>query len=137
MNRISYLKFILSLFFTFLFVTSSAQVFIPFSFWQKYIPPVVNVFTVTDASWSVPLNWNSSNNSIECIAGGGGGSSDGGNGGAGGGGGAYSKTFNTTLTPGVSTLNIQIGAGGAGTGGDSSVANNSGPVTIVLAKGGT
>lgn len=73
---------------------SFAQVFIPFSFWQKYVERVYIVFTANNASWPVPLNWNNLNNMIECIGAGGGGggeatsgSSVGGNGGLYGGGG--------------------------------------------------
>jgi len=80
-------NFISILFFSCLFATpASSQVFIPFSFWQKYVEPVTIVFTSTNSSWPVPANWNNSNNSIECI----------GAGGAGGGAG----TATATATPG-------------------------------------
>ena len=55
-------------------------------------------------AWTVPADWNSSDNTIECIGGGASGRNYN-NGvwtGAGGGGGAYSKIANLTLTPGDS-----------------------------------
>lgn len=71
-------------------------------------------------SWTVPSDWNNSNNTIEVIGGGGGGG--GGScaglytwGGGGGGGGAYSKISNLSLTPN-STVNWQVGAQGVGGG---------------------
>jgi hypothetical protein len=73
--------------------------------------PTVIVLT-SGATWTVPSDWNSANNKIECIGGGGGGSS-GANEGDGGGGGAYSASTNITLTPGAS-INFVIGSGGAG-----------------------
>lgn len=130
-------KYLIPLFVQLFVFTTSAQVFIPFSFWRKYVVPSITVFTSSNASWSVPTNWNNANNTIECIGGGGAGSVNGAAGGAGGGSGAYSKSFNTALTGGVDMLNIQIGTGGAGNGGDSSVMKIIGAVTIVLAKGGT
>jgi len=74
------------------------------------------IFLTSDSTWSVPLDWNSSNNTIEVIGGGG-------SGGVannywvcsslstGGGGGAYSKISNVLLTPGSSVPYI-IGLGG-------------------------
>ncbi|HXF55623.1 MAG TPA: hypothetical protein VNK52_16035, partial [Hyphomicrobiaceae bacterium] len=62
--------------------------------------------------WTVPQDWNSLNNSIECIGGGGGG---GGNGRGGGGGGAYAKITNLVLTPGAS-VSYRVGAKGLGGG---------------------
>lgn len=63
------------------------------------------------SSWTVPSDWNPSNNSIECIGPGydgenGGTSSN--TGGDGGGGGAYAKISNVNLTPG-SNVSIRIG----------------------------
>jgi hypothetical protein len=63
-------------------------------------------------TFTVPANWNSANNSIECISGGSGGD-NGFNEGSGGGGGGYAKITNLSLTPG-STINFSVGAGGAG-----------------------
>lgn len=79
-----------------------------------------NVIVLTSGtSWTVPANWNSSNNSIEAVGAGGSGDlgttagiSAGGNGGGGGGGGAYAKVSNVTLTPG-NAISYVIGAGGA------------------------
>ena len=69
------------------------------------------IFLTTGTSWVVPNDWNSSNNTVECIGAGGGGDSGWEN--AGGGGGAYAKSVNLTLTPGAS-VTYQVGAGGAG-----------------------
>jgi hypothetical protein len=78
---------------------------------------VTTIFlTVADVSpWTVPSDWDSANNSIECIGGGGGASSQdaGATFGAGGGGGAYSKIVNLTLTAG-GTAEFQVGAAGPG-----------------------
>lgn len=61
---------------------------------------MTRIFLTTGDSWQVPADWNSADNSIECIGGGGAGSSGvGGHGGCGGGGGAYSKIVNLALTP--------------------------------------
>ncbi|MCK5017159.1 MAG: hypothetical protein KAS32_08810 [Candidatus Peribacteraceae bacterium] len=80
------------------------------------------VFLTSGASWEVPSDWDSNNNTIECIgagAGGSGGSSSNGEGGKGGGGGGYSKKNNLTLTSGAS-IDYAIGTAGssAGAGGD-------------------
>ncbi|HXW56968.1 MAG TPA: alkaline phosphatase family protein, partial [Candidatus Cybelea sp.] len=105
-------------------------------------------------SYTVPANWNSSNNTIEVIGGGGGGSYSPSSSiaAAGGGGGAYSKATNVTLTPG-STITYQVGAGGAGgtsgspaggTGGDTYFCNATtnctsitGSAVVAGAKGGS
>ena len=76
--------------------------------------------TTADASpWTVPSDWNSSNNTIEAIGAGGNGTYNG-SVPSGGGGGAYAKVSNLSLTPG-STVVFSVGVGGAmgGTGGDS------------------
>jgi len=65
--------------------------------------------TGSNQTWNVPVDWNSSNNSIEVIAGGGGGR----NGGSSGGGGGYAKKNNLSLTPG-GTATYQIGSPGVG-----------------------
>jgi hypothetical protein len=75
------------------------------------------IFLTSGSTWTVPSDWNSSNNKIEVIGGGGGGGGHPGGGGGysdggGGGGGAYSIVTNTTLTPN-STVNINVGGGGA------------------------
>src|SRR3972149_2432129 len=75
------------------------------------------IVLTSGTSWTVPANWNSTNNSIEVIGAGGNGSAGGtsaGTSGAGGGGGAYAKTLNLSLTP-SSSVAIQIGAGGGDT----------------------
>ncbi len=63
-------------------------------------------------TWNVPSNWNSSNNTIQCVGSGGEGAAgvaDGGAGGAAGGGGAYAKITNLSLTPG-GNITYAIGA---------------------------
>ena len=68
------------------------------------------IFLTSGSTWTVPSDWNSSNNTIEVIGGGGGGgSSQYSNGG--GGGGAWSKVTNASLTPGA-TVGVQVGSGG-------------------------
>lgn len=76
------------------------------------------IFLESGSAWTVPADWNSSNNTIEVIGGGGGGA--GGNtttsgdlSGGGGGGGAYSKITNVALTAGAS-VTYAIGVGGTG-----------------------
>lgn len=89
--------------------------------------------------WTVPIDWNNSNNIIECVGGGGGGKiGDGINGGGGGGGGAYSAIVNQTYSAGFA-VTVAVGAGGAnpgGLGGDTSIFNTSNTVIVCLAKGG-
>lgn len=67
------------------------------------------------SSWTVPADWNNSNNKIEVIGGGGGGRSGvtSTSAGGGGGGGGYAVATNVSLTPGAS-VSIQIGTGGTG-----------------------
>ena len=91
-------------------------------FWQIFFkslvrndPPVTTVVLTRDAgtTWVVPSDWNSSNNSIECIGGGGGAGC--GNGSfraaGGGGGGEYSKAVNLALSPGAISADL-MGIGG-------------------------
>ena len=71
----------------------------------------------TGTSFTVPADWNNSNNEIHLFSGGGGGAGSrfttpNGSGGAGGGGGGYTKVTNLTLTP-SSSVSYAIGAGGA------------------------
>ncbi|MBR0704578.1 hypothetical protein JQ599_32065 [Bradyrhizobium diazoefficiens] len=117
-------------------------------FWQMFFdaivrsdPPAKVIVLDESTSWTVPADWNNSNNSIELIGGGGGGAAgDGsGNSGAGGGGGAYAKNSNVALTPGAAVA-VVIGAGGPGgttsgaagaSGGDTSFNNGA-----IVAKGG-
>jgi len=70
----------------------------------------VVIFLTSGVTWTVPSDWNSSNNTIEVI--GGGSNSD--TGGNGGGGGAYAKSTNISLTPGA-TVNISVGGAGGDT----------------------
>jgi len=89
------------------------------------INPVANAFIyvlTTGTSFTVPANWNSSNNEIHLFAGGGGGagsrvSADNRAGGGGGGGGGYTKVNNLTLTPSSSVTYAIGAAGAAGAGG--------------------
>ncbi len=102
--------------------------------------PTVIFLTASSGNWTVPANWNNSNNSIEAIGAGGGG-----NGGAtsnkagGGGGGEYAKVVNQTLTPGAS-IPYTTGVGGAGgsTGGSNGTdgGNTTFNTTTVIANGG-
>lgn len=81
----------------------------------------VTVFLVSGTSYPVPVDWDSINNTVECI--GAGGASRGGfagspgSGGGGGGGGAYAMKASVFLPPGGS-IQYQIGAGGAPNSGD-------------------
>jgi uncharacterized repeat protein (TIGR01451 family) len=97
------------------------------------------VYLTSGTSWTVPSNWNASNNTIEVIGGGGGGSAAVLNtsAGAGGGGGAYSKIANLALTPGGS-VTYQVGAAGAASsaGGDTWFNGASLAAASVGAKGG-
>jgi hypothetical protein len=98
------------------------------------------VFLTSGTTWTVPSDWNSSDNTIEVIGGGGGGAQGnqfGGNPGGGGGGGAYSKISNLSLTP-LASVTIQIGAAGAenSSGGDTWFNGASLGASSVGAKGG-
>ena len=78
------------------------------SFWrfiQSVLPQMKQIVLTSGSSWTVPSDWNSTNNAIHCIGGGGGGTW------GGGGGGAYARISNLPLTPGAS-VPYQIGAGG-------------------------
>jgi hypothetical protein len=126
------------------------------TYWIAFDPSVgiatggpQTIFLTSGTSWTVPSDWNSSNNTIEVIGGGGGGgggSSAEGDGGAGGG---YSIKSNVTLTPGASVTYAVGAAGAAGTntaggnGGDtyfctgtSNCASIAGTAVVVGAKGG-
>lgn len=106
---------------------------------------VVIVLTSTSsATWSVPVNWNNSNNTIHLVGAGGGGAGSGNatyRNGAGGGGGGYTKLTNQSLFSGAS-ITYQCGsAGTAGTtandGGDGGTTSwNSGASTAGGGGGG-
>jgi hypothetical protein len=110
-------------------------------------PPANVYFLTAGTTWTVPSNWNNSNNSIEVIGGGAGGRNTA-NQRGGGGGGGWSKKINVSLTPG-SSVAYAIGAGGTGgdpptSGGDtyfcnstSNCASISGSAVLAGAKGGT
>lgn len=83
----------------------------------EYVPSTTGggaqevILSATGAdTWTVPADWNSSNNTIECW-GAGGNASQTSNQDGGGGGGAYSKTNNVTLTP-SSSVDYFVGASG-------------------------
>ena len=134
------------------------SVFIATLFLVLYKPKVhAQIFLTSGTSWTVPSDWNNTNNTIEVIGGGGGGgggfsdsSGSGGGGGGAGGGGAYSKVSNVTLLPGA-TVTISVGnAGGGGAastngtaGGDTYICNSTvncatitGTAVVVGAQGG-
>lgn len=98
------------------------------------------IFITAGSSWTVPDDWNSAANTIECIGAGGGGygattAS------AGGGGGAYSRISNLDLTPGT-VIKYSVGAGGPGNsqtvnGGDTWFNGTGLSSASVSAQGGT
>ena len=96
------------------------------------------VYLTSDTSWTVPSDWNSSNNSIEVIgAGGGGQTASSFFPGSGGGGGGFSKIANLPLTPGSHVV-YAVGVGGAAgsAGGDTWFNGVSLNAAAVGAKGG-
>lgn len=66
------------------------------------------IILTSGTSWTVPSDWNSANNKVECVAAGAAGGS------YGGGGGAYARKNNLALTPGAS-VSFQVGVPGTGT----------------------
>lgn len=68
------------------------------------------IFLTAGSTWTVPDDWNSAANTIECIGAGGGGYRDG-SASCGGGGGAYSRISNLKLTPG-DVIQYRVGPGG-------------------------
>lgn len=105
-------------------------------------PPKVVACTSTATTLTVPDDWNSSSNTIECIGAGGIGGNGGtgaNSGGGGGGGGAYGKVSNQALTPGQS-VPIAVGAASGGPGaGDTSfgASTYNGAGVICSARGGS
>ena len=130
--------------------TTNAKVYkamppvLPFVLGSSGTTTTNKVYLTSGTSWTVPNDWNSTNNKIEVIGGGGGGGT-GTTRGPGGGGGAYSKVSNLALSPGTSvTYAVGIGGGANTTGGDtyfcnsvSNCASISGTAVQVGAKGGT
>jgi hypothetical protein len=91
-------------------------------------------------TWTVPSDWNSTNNSIEVIGAGGGGAQSGSDGASGAGAGAYSKVTNLVLTVGAA-ISYRVGSGGAGgnpgqDGGDTWFNGSSLAAATVSAEGG-
>lgn len=89
--------------------------------WQLAIDAATTIIITTSYTdscgancWTVPSNWNSSNNTVEVIGPGGNGATSVSVPGGGGGGGAYSKVTSLTLTPG-GVASFQIGTGGSAT----------------------
>ena len=76
------------------------------------------VFITSGTSTVIPSNWNSSNNSVDCIGGGGGASYR-----AGAGGGEWRQNTNQSYTKGA-TRTCAIGAGGAGATSNGSAGGN-------------
>ena len=110
-------------------------------------PNIIFLTTTGAGTWTVPADWNSSNNRIECVGGGGSGMPTiyGGGLGNGGGGGGYSRIDNLSLTPGAS-INYTVGTGGiagaigsgtSASGGDTWFNGLSLGASSVGAKGGT
>lgn len=91
------------------------------------------IFLTSGTSTTIPADWNSANNSVECIGGGGSGKAGDpcSGGGGGGGGGGYSKILNETYTQSASRT-IAIG----GVAGDTSMKKDDNSTTACLAKGG-
>src|SRR5262249_43718009 len=104
------------------------------------------ITSTTTSSFTVPKNWNSSNNTVDVIGAGGGGGFDSINGlQIGGGGGAWSRKKNVSLTAGNS-VSYSVGVGGTSLGPDggdtyfcnllSSCGSISGGAVVAGAKGG-
>ncbi|MDO8576494.1 MAG: hypothetical protein Q7R90_04210, partial [bacterium] len=89
---------------------------LPFVLLLPQAASATTIYLTSGTSWTVPADWNSSNNTIEVIGGGGGGENGTGTFcGRAGGGGAYTRSINLALTSG-STATYRVGAGGiAGT----------------------
>ena len=101
---------------------------------------VVLTDTTGSATWSVPSDWNSSNNAIHLIGGGGGGGNSNVSGnnraaGGGGGGGGYTRLNNQSLTIGAS-IPYQAGAAGAIFSAGGTTSWNSGAATAGGGGGG-
>lgn len=95
---------------------------------------VIFLTTTGAGTWTVPSDWNSSSNTIECL--GAGGSGNGGSAGGGAGGGAYSAISNLSLTPGGSA-SYSVGAAVLSTDGADTWFNGGALVlSSVGAKGG-
>lgn len=96
------------------------------------VTSITNVIFITSGtSWTVPSDWNNSNNSIEVVGGGGGGSNStvSSTRGAGGGGGGYTRRDNVAMPAGTA-VTIAVGSGGAGAASADSGGNNGGDTYI-------
>lgn len=102
---------------------------------------MTQIFIVSGTTWTVPSDWNNSNNTIECIAGGGAGgtATAGVKGSYGGGGGEYRKASNVSLSISAS-IPVSIGLGGIGATTPATVGGDGGDTTFntsaVVAKHG-
>lgn len=106
------------------------------------------IILTSGTTWTVPSDWNSTNNTIEVWGAGGGATGDGSFGSGGGAGGNYTAITNLALTAGA-TVHYSIGAGGlcfdlpgnnpynGGTGGNTYFNGTSITACSVSAKGGT
>ncbi len=95
------------------------------------------IILTSGTTWTVPSDWNSTNNSIEVIGAGGGST-----GSDGGGGGGYSRAVNVALTAN-STVSYSVGAASTGSGGNTYICNStsncasiSGSAVVAGANGG-
>lgn len=117
-------------------------VFVAFLFFAPLLARAEVIFLTTTGAntWTVPSDWNSSNNTIEVIGGGGGGvNNSASSNGNGGGGGAYSAISNLSLSGGAS-VDYSVGTAGAadgGTGGDTWFNGTTLGGSSVGAKGGS
>ena len=80
---------------------------------QRETTAVIVLDSTTSSTFTVPTDWNNTNNTIHLFGGGGGGAGSRATraGGGGGGGGGYTKLLNQTLIPGAS-ITYQAGSGG-------------------------
>ena len=108
---------------------------------QRATNAVIVLTSTASANWTVPTDWNNSNNNIHLFGGGGGSGGASANtiAGGGGGGGGYTRIVNKVLTKG-SLITYQAGSGGtAGSnndGGDGSTTSMSNPVEATAGGGG-
>ena len=99
---------------------------------------MTQIFLTSGTSWTVPADWNNSNNMIQAIGAGGNGGQGNylggyGLGGGGGGGGAYAKVTNKSYSGSVS---YQVGVAGGTTGSGTTPTGNSWLASDIIAAGG-
>jgi len=94
---------------------------------QREATAVIVLDSTTSSTFTVPIDWNNTNNTIHLFGGGGGGAGSRSRaGGGGGGGGGYTKLLNQTEIPGAS---ITYQAGSNGVGGSAAVNGTAGGTT--------